>query len=342
MKNTLTMKSTLSLDWLAIQYEGPIRDHYPFEFKKLPYGCREFRELFEVYRYGDLWGHVSTQPTLPSLKGDFFILKLENKYLYDTDLSSQILDFEVGTSIRRLGLSRVDICLDFQQFDNGMEPAKLIKDFAAGKIDCLGKMGGSIVRGQSSDEPYSYLSLGARTSDVRVYLYNKTKEMKDVKWKTWIAETWKKAGLDLERPVWRLEVSLKGQAMKWADQETGDLWELNIRDLTNPTYLQMLSSSLFHKYFGFVPHSNAKNRYKNQRLELIKDRWFRCIRVNAREHEDSNRSDRIFIKKALAEAKTSAQLRPEDRWHVVAWLYSWACDRGLEAYVHSLKDRATL
>lgn len=336
------MKSTLSLDWLAIQYEGPIHDHYPFTFKKLPYGCKEFKVLYEVYRYDDLWGHVSTQPNLPTLRGDFFILKIENKYLYDEDLRVQLVDFEAGTAIKYLGLSRVDICLDFQRFDNDMAPATLIKMFGSGKVDCLGKMGGSITREQTADQPYSYLTLGSRMSDVRVYLYNKTKEMHDVKWKTWIYECWKNAGLDVEHDVWRLEVSLKGQAMKWGNKDTGEEWNITLSDLFSPSYLQMLASSLFHKYFAFVPHTSAKNRYKNERLELITTRWFKCVRIYAREHEDANRADRIFIKKALREAQESAQLHPEDRWHVVAWLYQWACARGLESYVHSLKDRATL
>ena len=336
------MKSTLSLDWLAIQYEGPIHNHYPFEFKKLSYGCKEFKELYEVYRYDDLWGHVSTQPNLPTLPGDFFILKLENKYLYDESLYSQLIDFTAGTAIKYLGLSRVDICLDFQRFDNDMAPSTLIKMFAAGKIDCLGKMGGSVTREQVADEPYSYLTLGSRLSQVRVYLYNKSKEMRDVKWKTWIHECWRLAGLDLERDVWRLEVSLKGQAMKWANKDSGEEWDITLKDLFNSAYLQMLASSLFHKYFAFVPHTNAKNRYKNQRMELITTEWFKCARIYAREHEDANRADRIFIKKALAEAKKSAELRPEDRWHVVAWLYEWASARGLGDYVHKLKDLATL
>ena len=255
----------MHLDWLAIQYIGPIRDRYPFEVKKLPYSARQWKELYEVYRYGQLWGHISAQSTLPTIPGDFYILKLENKYLYDPDVFSMIFDWEVQENAKWHGFSRVDVCLDFQEFDNGQKPWEVIRDFGAGKIDCLSKAGGDVRREASADEQYSYMSLGSKRSDVRTYLYNKSKEMREVKYKTWIYETDMAAGLDPDRDIWRLEFSLTGQAFTWADAATGEDISLTMRDLQNDGYLCLFLGSLIQKYFGFIKHSTDKNRYRHER-----------------------------------------------------------------------------
>lgn len=336
------MNSCMHLDWLAIQYVGPIRDRYPFTVEKLPYSARQWKELYNVYRYGELWGHISTQSTLPTIPGDFYILKLENKYLYDPDLFDMIRDWEIQQNTKFHGFSRVDVCLDFQEFDNGMMPWELIRDFAGGKIDCLSKAGGEVRREASASDQYSYMSLGSKRSDVRVYLYNKSKEMREVKFKSWIQETDMAAGLDPERDIWRLEFSLTGEGFHWADTETGQDMSLTMRDLENDAYFSLLMDGLITKYFGFIEHSSDKNRYRHERIPLIKNRFFKIKRVYAVDQEDSNRADRIFIKKAMHEAQTSKQLRPEDRYHVVFWLYQWAVERGLDDYIHKLKELAQL
>lgn len=336
------MNAVLHLDWLALQMQGPFHDRHPWRFEKLPYQSRQWRALYEVYYFDDLWGTISTQSTLPTIPGDYFILKIENKYLYSDCLWDQILSFYAGTAIRVCGISRVDICIDFQRFDNGDHPSAVIRDFASGKIDCLGKMRGTIVRGQSSSSPYEYLSLGSRTSDVRVYLYNKSKELRDVKMKPWILASDYLGGLSKKEDIWRLEVSLKGQSMSWANAWTGEDCSITLDDLRNDSYLQMVAFSLFKKYFRFIKHSTAKNRYQNEEIPYITTDCYRIRKVVAREFDDANRADRIFIKKAMREALHSLELRPDDRYHVVTWLYEWACARGLESYVHKLDELAVL
>ena len=58
-------------------------------------------------------------------------------------------------------------------------------------------------------------------SNVDTYLYNKTKEMQDKKYKPWIVEAWKRAGIDTSKDVWRLEFSLHNPRFIVRDNITG-------------------------------------------------------------------------------------------------------------------------
>lgn len=46
--------------------------------------------------------------------------------------------------------------------------------------------------------------------------------MAEVKQKNYIADLWRKEGLDLSKDVWRLEFSLTSGAFDWVDSETGE------------------------------------------------------------------------------------------------------------------------
>lgn len=336
------MTTALHIDWLALQYEGVPRDCFPFKVKKLSYGSKEFKELYEITYYDRPWASLSTQPALPSLPGNFYLLKISNDFCYDTNLCWQLESWKEGTKSKYLGVSRVDLCLDFNDFDGEIRPAELIRMFGGGEIDSLSKMKGQVFRGKDASEPYESMSLGSRTSNVRVYLYNKTKEMQDNVMKPWIIESDKRAGLDVARDIWRLEISLKSQALKYVDKCTGEEFTLDYDRLCNQERLKKIMGGLVDKYFKFIPSSCAKNRYKNKVIELLPLSGYVLKTVNVRTFEDSSRSDRIFIKKFLTESLNSPEIDEQDRWHLASWIYHWAKSRNLESYLLSLKKELNL
>ena len=328
------MKLAIWVDWLALQFQSELRDTYPFRLEKLTYGSRQFRTLYDVYYFDDLWGHISADPVLPSLDKDFFLLKLENSWLYRANCYESILSFQRAIGSQYKGISRVDLCGDFNAFKGNYNPASFIRRVMAGEVDNLSKTSVAAVRGPKGDDPFESLTMGSRASAVRTYLYNKTKEMKDVKWKEWIYEGDKAAGLDMSRDIWRLEVSLKAEATTYSDPESGELKEMMLCDLFRPDMLQIWYKDLITKYFRFIPHSTDSNRYRYNTLKLM-DYSDVVIRRHVEKYDiTTSRADRIFAAKLAKETQESKRMRIQERFQVITWAAQWIAEHQLTQYIH--------
>lgn len=329
------MKIAVWVDWLALQYQSEIKDSYPFTFKKLTYGSRQFRALYDVYYYDDLWGHVSAEPVLPSLPADFFLLKLENSWLYQANCWETIRSFESALGTHYKGISRVDICGDFNAFKKGLRPEHFIKRVMSGELDNLNKMKVACVRGPKGNDPFESLTLGSRASAVRVYLYNKTKEMQDNVWKEWIAKGDEAAGLDPQQDTWRLEVSLKAEATKFEDPDSGELEIMCASDLFNPEQLLAWYKELITKYFRFIPASTNTNRYRYKPCDIMDFSDVVIRRHVERRDIKTGRADRIFAAKLAKETQASSRMQLRERYHVITWAAGWISEHNLTKYIHN-------
>lgn len=328
------MKMACYVDWLAIQYEGTFFTSHPFTFQKLGYSSRQFRELWDVYYYDELWGHISAVPVLPSLSRDYFILKLENKMLYHANCWDSLFSFHRSFGVEPKGISRCDICADFNELKDGARPENIIREVMSGEIDNLNKMTVQAVRGPKGDDPYESFTMGSRTSAVRVYLYNKTKEMQDVKWKEWIVASDRANGIDWDKPVWRLEFSLKTEALSWMNSETGEIDVIKVRDLFDPIRIASWFMILQSKYFRFVHHSTDTNRYRHHALTFFYGCDLGYRRLYTRDMVDHTRADKIFVAKLSREINDDFKTMPENRFAVCDWAARWAGERGLHDYLN--------
>lgn len=335
------MKKAIHIDWLSVQYLGKPWGLYPWTFKKLPYACKEFRELYDVYLYNELFGHYSTCPSLPSLPNNLGILKIENKFCYSGMISKQLLDFKVQNGLEYKGLSRVDICSDFSAFENNRSPENVIKKYMAGEWDCLNKMSCQCARGPKGTSPFESLTFGSRCSNVRIYLYNKTKEMKDKTFKPWIYEADKKAGIDVQKDIWRLEFSIKGDAKVWTNEETGELVKLELDRVLNDEFLVSFYDCMCRKYFRFIEATTNKNRFRNESFDLFGTEPGIIRRVRITKQQDVTRADRIFGKKLWNEIDKKNPMDPADRPAVVNWAYNWARDHYLLEYIQDRSPQLT-
>lgn len=175
------------------------------------------------------------------------------------------------------GLSRVDICADFQFFindDYNLEVAEnLVQRIEESDYYIKGKQKGSAF--------YSYellndivikkpnqLSFGAKNSEIRWKIYNKTKEIQEESKKFYISDIHKKAGFDENINVWRLECSINHAN------------SLNIIDITGTNILTLaylkdvrnianLFLTLLDNKFVVKRNDGCKNKNRNFTVNIF-------------------------------------------------------------------------
>lgn len=157
------------------------------------------------------------------------------------------------------------------------------------------------LRGNSkSVRDINYISFGSRSSSVCSYMYNKTKELRDVKEKPYIRQLWKLNGIDDTRDVWRVEISIKSDAKTLLKTETGELFTLSPDILKLQTDVESLFYVYAAKYFDFKMNNLAKNKTRMASVPIFEHMptiTVRPIRLTIR--QDSGRADRIFLKKLV-------------------------------------------
>lgn len=159
-------------------------------------------------------------------QGDCYI-KLSNMYCYDENPVKLILDFCISQRIHIKKIYRIDIYSDFEIFDTGDIPAKVVRriiNHTYAKIN-------QSHRRTSGEDTWTecldnWISWGKAGSMVSTKIYDKTKEIRETgAKKTWILETWRACGYidDVTNvtlkgksvQMWRIEFSIKGNAKGW-------------------------------------------------------------------------------------------------------------------------------
>lgn len=313
------MTYALSIDWLSIfgLYYGngewqPIEDGY-FSYKKETFGTRSFSRFYRVRTPNDEGGtdefaEVQATPYSSILPPYVIIVRFVNRALYLANF------WEIADRFFRLnlfgaeGISRIDICADFNEFAT-MNPKQLIEGFAAKKYRHIGRGVGALYFnhgiGVERDEfdrrtkdygvQYTGLSFGTHSSGARVYLYNKTEELLTQGDKPWIRDIWKQAGLDV-RHVWRLEVSIKREGLKFKDKATGKEVKIGTQEVYDSSELDKLYHTFVRKLFSFIRNkANISNVTREPRLVLF-DSKPSYDRGAIRNLSPGDRMEKILIK----------------------------------------------
>lgn len=328
-----TMKMSLAVDWFAVAGRGTIKSVYPFQAKKRDYSCKEFAELWDVTYYDKPFCSVSTKPYLPSLQETFVLIKFENSWLYDKNFAEAYHRFIRTLDITDLKLSRLDLAGDFNLFIGAYNPHQLIADFMEGNIVPNNKMGVRVHLGAGKRYEFEYLEFGSRKSAIRTYLYNKTKEMQDVKFKPWIAQSWVENGLNTETPVWRLEFSMKDGAFGMVDKETGEAYQLTPEDIFDNGVLTRFYEFMYNKYFSFKVPNEQKNKSRWPNKDLFGTPRILVARIYPECKEDVGRAERIFSARLIKEVLGDSFLYAADRTAVTMWARDWVQRRKLESYL---------
>lgn len=241
------------------------------------------------------------------------VLKFDNKQLYiNADLKKYVTNFLEHFKFKFIGITRLDICFDFHEFENFRAPENFIKDFLFNRI--LKKQNTKFLAGGTHDKE-SYcesISFGSKQSNVYYKLYNKSREMLAKVHKPHIINSWNKTLLDHEnKDVWRLEFTLNADTSTILNdyKQSFKYHSLDTLDLPN---MYGIFVYLFEKHFTFVKKKNIsrKDRMAPVLLLTLPLTHLKINRIPSDiAKKDSTRSTKIFIKKMF---ETNEELRHFD------------------------------
>lgn len=264
------ISSIISIDWLQLHVDVSFLNYGPdYTVKILDYGTKNFEILEEVFLQGALFCSVQRSPRSLILKKHTAIIKFENSLLYFADAQAVISNFLRECEIHILSITRLDIAVDFKKFKNGLLPENLIKGFMKEKYLKNGRGKYTLIGQQKNVLDVSYLRFGTRASDVNVYLYNKSLEMREQTHKPYISERWASLGGSPMADVWRLEFSLSAKATTFVDESSGEMETLTLNLFNDNDQQKRIVSALEKRYFEFKVNDGTKNKTRMTRLNLL-------------------------------------------------------------------------
>lgn len=235
------------------------------------YPTAQFLKKADCFYYLDgtkrAFCHLLFSPRLSVIRSNSVQLKIVNEQLYTSGLWRRLQSLFLALNLEFKSISRVDLCADFNKFYKGLHPLTLIKGYLTQNYLKIGinrgyvafdSMGYTIANGSSSlpkgfklgSAVYNGVTWGSK-GYVQTQLYNKSKEMRDKQYKSWIVEQWERAGLDIDN-VWRLEIRIQKAGKSVNLMETGDIFSFGVSDLSDEYRLSELFSVYVSKYARFV------------------------------------------------------------------------------------------
>lgn len=334
----------LSIDWLQLNVSAPktiaVVYHSFFTVKVLPYSTRHFKLVEEIYRHGSRIATITRVPLSNILPADTILIKFDNWVLYSFELFTYVTEFLALNNFTFKSISRLDVCADFQRFDNNMLPSNFIRNYLYGYYLRLGRTTASNAHFKQikNDLSFNALKFGSNLSDISTYLYNKTLEMNSVKWKPWIATVWYNAGFDMNKDTWRLEVSIKDCNKLIVNQDTSECSVINNLTILQRPFTRLLYGSLRDKYFSFVIKDEQVKKSRMTKLPLFSDSFAKYAVVAGQSMISATRADKIFIKK-LEDVNNDLRGKNfnfnvdiaslKEQYIEVTGLHSWAIFKGL-------------
>lgn len=243
----------INLDWLEVfcteATQGFPHDARYFvskgyQVRVRDYATRQYHQMFTILdRDGQAFCEIRRDPvsgddakrTLGIFNPYNCHIRLSNRYCYHPDAINVFSEFlmQHGYTVERL--YRLDLCMDFEKFDDGTDPKKFLQRYMDGRFTKINQGNVSAHgtdRWESRD--WNSLSWGAPTSMVSTKFYNKTIELKTVKDKPYIRGAWFSSGLvdsfqyitkqasdgtTYEPQIWRVEFSIRSSAKGWFIKE---------------------------------------------------------------------------------------------------------------------------
>lgn len=260
------------------------------------YGTRVYMQMFTVNDvHGNPFVEVRRAPYSTGYGGIHAVeechLRLVNAACYLDNAAGLMQNFidTYGYIINRI--SRVDICLDFERFDEGDDPAVFLSRYLR---QVYSKINQGNITAHGADrwngQVWNSVSWGSPTSAIGTKFYNKTMELYDPATGTYrkphIRYAWLKCGLidDFHKvmkqgkdgwytpQIWRVEFSIRSSVKKWfaielngeekhyqSIRNTLDMYDCREKLLT-------LFASLQQHYFHF------KHFQKEQRKDRCPDK----------------------------------------------------------------------
>ena len=307
------MKATYNVDWVECycveQDFFGTPDYYRnlgYIVKEHDYGTRMYKQVFDVFAPNNrpLY-HITRDPysVRGREKGGIFPIgachiKVQNNLLYNDDWCVELLAFLIDNHYEFKCISRIDLCCDLQQFADGTLPKTLVAGYFAGKYHKVNQPNFTAhgVDNEYGLKIYNSVSWGSKNSSVSSIIYNKSKELKEVKDKPYIRDQWTQAGFDPKKTTWRIELKIKSDGRRLLNKESGEIQELRLTDFDTKSKVKAQFLKYAQHYFRW---KNAKNGVKKKNCndkklfdDLPLDNWAPYRSLG---EDGAKRSDRIAV-----------------------------------------------
>lgn len=278
----------INVDWLSynvnlLEPEPELFCPEGYRLEILP-GNNIFRNRFILWNSkGEKILTCLWNPYSRLIKKTLMTAQVANKWLYeDAILTSYTLLQEV-VQCEFNAVSRIDICCDFIA-DN--RELNIVRRLNSGAMYVSGKGEGSIFwhkseyKGHDTKFPHC-LSWGSKTSEIKVKLYNKSREQTTDQPnpnpdKPYIVYQWQCADMDISK-VWRLEFSLSS-----AGQLRYESKVITLEDVATPSWYVAAFMGMYTSRFDLRKNEGRRKGHHNDdtkvnllplRLEDIALRW---------------------------------------------------------------------
>lgn len=288
------MAHCINIDWLecyCLEIGEPHDIDYfgrcGFFVKLRDYGTRHWVEVFTIYdTKGDPFMEVRRHPRSQTgkhtiLPDNACTLRLVNRYCYFDNAAEIMLEFITRYQYEFRRIFRMDLCCDFERFDSGDYPDKVVKRILAhtyAKVYQAKRTVHGDDRWNGSID--NSLSWGNKNSMIVTRFYNKTMELEEQGFhKPWIIQAWFEFGLidnpmtitrknskgeDYRPDIWRLEFQINSSARGYVqiDTDRNKFWlEHNLEIYLTRDHLVQPYSVLQQHYFQWRIFQKGKRKY---------------------------------------------------------------------------------
>lgn len=331
--------SLIGCDWLSLSFTGIIYFFENFDFEKIEKKTPMFKEFYEIYYKKQKIGHFLAKPRMKTIRANALIFKFENYVLYSSNFHEILQKLCSEKHIKFSHVVRIDLYTDFQRLLNDNNPQTFIKKFLSNEISKVNKAKFQLNSKTSDKIQYQSLSFGRYSSRLVYKIYNKTKELQEVKSKEYIIDNWKKANFIENRDTWRIEFCIANKNINAIDDNTAELLQFDLNTLFNDEIINEILKAMFQKYFSFkkVREGITKEYWKKYELTDVINNNYKIIRSEG--NKDNTRADRIFLRKLMREEKNLILQRSADALTYSAIIDEFATRKGLNSYYMKIKDK---
>lgn len=286
----------VSVDWLQLycychgSFADAEKENWRLRVK--PYPTAQFLDGATFYvRVENKWVpslEILFNPRHDYMPANAMQVRVRNERLYTSCWLRELYMFQELFKVEFRSISRIDLAADFNRFYNGLMPQRLIRGYVEQKIlkigiNCgylsFGSMGYVIPNGSTAAPAgfkvgsplFNGITWGSK-GYVQTQLYDKSKEMRDVKCKPWIIECWNRAGLDVNS-VWRLEIRVQKKGLSLQHLDSGDLFGLGICDLSDADRIRELFMAYADKYARFVKRDYHVKKQQMTPIKLFSEQF---------------------------------------------------------------------
>lgn len=228
-------------------------------------------------------------------------LRVMNQHLYTENWLDRLRLILKSSHIKFISISRLDLAVDFNRLYKGLSPKTLLTSFIQGKFLKIGiskgflhfdDWGYKVANNASSLKGVSFNRIpnisgctwGSK-GYVQTQIYNKSKELREVKYKPWIVSNWEKNGLNVNEDVWRAEIRIQKQGRELEITESLDErsnYMLSLFEISNPNRIYETFYAYAKKYLRFVKRDYHVKRTQMEDIRLFAEPYTRELFIAPR------------------------------------------------------------